>query len=459
MAEPKKLLIIDDEENMRHMLSVLLTKLGYHVDTAADGSIGLQMIKGAIYDFILCDLKMPHLGGMAFLEAARKDLDKTTVIVMSAYGSIETALDAMKLGAYDYISKPFKTDEVYLALKKAEERESLRRENRRLKARIRNIESNLGFAHMVGKSDAMQAVFTLAEKAAQYDATVLVSGESGTGKELVARGIHFEGTRANGPFIAVNCGGIPESLLESEFFGYRKGAFTGADKNRKGLFENADGGTLFLDEIGELPLGLQVKFLRVLQESEIRAIGDSKTRHVNTRIIAATSKDLDESVRQQTFRRDLFYRLNVLPIRIPSLRERLEDIPLLVDHFIQRVKQSMRGSIVGISSEAMSLLMHHPWPGNVRELENTIERAAILCEGSRLNLDDFPLLRNTKPSKLNLEALYNGYSLKEAQKAIEKHLITKALSETGGNRTKATQLLEISHPSLLAKIKAYDISL
>jgi len=459
MAEPKKLLIIDDEENMRHMLSVLLTKLGYHVDTAADGSIGLQMIKGAIYDFILCDLKMPHLGGMAFLEAARKDLDKTTVIVMSAYGSIETALDAMKLGAYDYISKPFKTDEVYLALKKAEERESLRRENRRLKARIRNIESNLGFAHMVGKSDAMQAVFTLAEKAAQYDATVLVSGESGTGKELVARGIHFEGTRANGPFIAVNCGGIPESLLESEFFGYRKGAFTGADKNRKGLFENADGGTLFLDEIGELPLGLQVKFLRVLQESEIRAIGDSKTRHVNTRIIAATSKDLDESVRQKTFRRDLFYRLNVLPIRIPSLRERLEDIPLLVDHFIQRVKQSMRGSIVGISSEAMSLLMHHPWPGNVRELENTIERAAILCEGSRLNLDDFPLLRNTKPSKLNLEALYNGYSLKEAQKAIEKHLITKALSETGGNRTKATQLLEISHPSLLAKIKAYDIPL
>ena len=457
MPDEKKLLIIDDEENMRHMLAVLLSKLGYRVDTAADGSVGLQMVKGAVYDFVLCDLKMPRMGGMDFLRAARNDLGSTTVIVMSAYGSIDTALEAMKLGAYDYISKPFKTDEVYLALKKAEERESLKRENLQLKERIRNIESHFTFARMIGKSAGMQAVFKLALKAAQYDTTVLISGESGTGKELIARGIHFEGTRSGGPFIAVNCGGIPENLLESEFFGYKKGAFTGADKSRKGLFENAEGGTLFLDEIGELPLTLQVKFLRVLQENEIRPIGDSKTRRINARIIAATSKDLYECVHQETFRRDLFYRLNVLPIKIPPLRERPEDIPPLSSHFIDRLKQSLNRDIDNISKEAMSLLLCHPWPGNVRELENTIERAAILSDGSILTPDSFPFLREKKPAEPALDNILDGYSLKKAQKVLEKHLITKALAETGGNRTKATQLLEISHPSLLTKIKAYDI--
>lgn len=457
MPDEKKLLIIDDEENMRHMLAVLLSKIGYRVDTAADGSVGLQMVRGAVYDFVLCDLKMPRMGGMDFLRAARNDLGSTTVIVMSAYGSIDTALEAMKLGAYDYISKPFKTDEVYLALKKAEERESLRRENLQLKERIRNIESHFTFARMIGKSTCMQAVFKLAVKAAQYDTTVLISGESGTGKELIARGIHFEGTRSGGPFIAVNCGGIPENLLESEFFGYKKGAFTGADKSRKGLFENAEGGTLFLDEIGELPLTLQVKFLRVLQENEIRPIGDSKTRRINARIIAATSKDLYECVHQETFRRDLFYRLNVLPIKIPPLRERPEDIPPLSSHFIDRLKQSLNRDIDDISKEAMSLLLCHPWPGNVRELENTIERAAILSDGSILTPDSFPFLRDKKPAEPALDNILDGYSLKKAQKVLEKHLITKALAETGGNRTKATQLLEISHPSLLTKIKAYDI--
>ena len=457
MHDEKKLLIIDDEENMRHMLAVLLSKLGYRVDTAADGSVGLQMLREAVYDFVLCDLKMPRMGGMDFLRAARKHLGSTTVIVMSAYGSIDTALEAMKLGAYDYISKPFKTDEVYLALKKAEERESLRRENLQLKKRIRNIESHFTFARMIGKSAGMQAVFNLALKAAQYDTTVLISGESGTGKELIARGIHFEGNRSGGPFIAVNCGGIPENLLESEFFGYKKGAFTGADKSRKGLFENADGGTLFLDEIGELPLSLQVKFLRVLQENEIRPIGDSKTRRINARIIAATSKDLYESVHQESFRRDLFYRLNVLPIKIPPLRERPEDIPPLSIHFIDRLRQSMKKDIDNISKEAMSLLLRHTWPGNVRELENTIERAAILSEGNILTPSSFPFLRETKPETPDIDTLLEGYSLKEAQKVLEKHLITKALAKTGGNRTKATQLLEISHPSLLTKIKAYDI--
>ncbi|MGE0084659.1 MAG: sigma-54-dependent transcriptional regulator [Desulfococcaceae bacterium] len=273
----KHLLIIDDEENMRHMLKALLGKSAYRVDTAADGYQGQQKVSCTHYDFILCDLKMPNMGGMEFMRAAKEHLAETTVIVMSAYGSIDTAIEAMKMGAYDYISKPFKTDEVLLTLKKAEERESLRRENVQLKQRIQTLEHSGSFAGMVGKSKAMQEVFHLAEKAALYSATVLITGESGTGKELIARAIHFKGERCQKPFVAVNCGSIPENLLESEFFGHRKGSFTGADRNRKGLFEEAEGGTIFLDEIGELPQSLQVKFLRVLQENEIRPLGDSKT--------------------------------------------------------------------------------------------------------------------------------------------------------------------------------------
>lgn len=459
MSGERRLLIIDDEENMRHMLTALLTKLGYRVDTAADGAVGLRMIREAAYDFILCDLNMPRMGGMDFLRSGKEDLGDTTVIVMSAYGSIDTAIEAMKLGAYDYISKPFKTDEVHLTLKKAEERESLRRENLRLRERIRTIEAGASFARMIGKSEAMQAVFKLARKAAQFDTTVLITGESGTGKELIARGIHFEGKRSAKPFLPVNCGGIPETLLESEFFGYRKGAFTGADKNRKGLFENAEGGSLFLDEIGELPLPLQVKFLRVLQENEIRPIGESKNRPINVRVIAATSKDLEEGISQDRFRQDLFYRLNVLPIRIPPLRERLDDIPLLTIHFIERVRLSMNTGVRGIAREAMPLLLRHSWPGNVRELENAVKRAAILADGAVLTPENFSFLREGPPPGKPLTRGFEGYSLKEAQRILEKHLITKALEETGGNRTRAVQLLEISHPSLLSKMKAYDIAL
>ncbi len=459
MSDEKKLLIIDDEENMRHMLAVLLAKLGYRVDSAPDGRAGLEMVRGTRYDFILCDLKMPRMDGMAFLRAGKDLLGGATVIVMSAYGSIDTALNAMKLGAYDYISKPFKTDEVYLALKKAEERENLRRENLALKARIRDIESPASFARMIGKSDAMQSVFALARKAAEYDATVLITGESGTGKELVARGIHMEGARSGASFVAVNCGGVPESLLESEFFGYRKGAFTGADADRKGLFENADNGTLFLDEIGELPLSLQVKFLRVLQENEVRRVGDTRTRPIDTRIIAATSKDLEKSICDDAFRQDLYYRLNVLPITIPPLKTRPEDIPLLTAHFIQRVNQTLKMEIEGISQKAVSMLMRHSWPGNVRELENAVKRAAILAEGPILSPEDFPFLM-AEPGELpGLPDAFNCYSLKKAQRVLEKHLITKALEKTGGNRTKATRLLGISHPSLLTKMRAYDIRL
>jgi len=457
----KRLLIIDDEENMRHMLTILLKKTGYLADTAADGQRALDMIGQAHYDFILCDLKMPNLDGMAFLKQGREKLESTTVIMMSAYGNIDTAIEAMKMGAYDYISKPFKTDEVYLTLKKAEERESLRRENILLKERIREIQESYHFGNMVGKSKGMQDVFHLASKAAQYNTTVLISGESGTGKELIAKGIHFQGERSQRPFIPINCGGIPENLLESEFFGYKKGSFTGADRNKKGLFEEANGGTLFLDEIGELPLTLQVKFLRVLQENEVMPIGESKPRSIDVRIIAATARNLEEDVKKGVFRQELFYRLNVLPIRLPPLRERIEDIPPLIRNFIAKFSKDMDKTISGVSPEALSLLLKYSWPGNVRELENALERAMILAEQDTLIAENFPaeLSRTTSLLQNSGHPVYDGYSLKEAQRELEKRIITKALTATGGNRTKASQLLEISHPSLLTKIKAYNIEL
>jgi two-component system response regulator AtoC len=455
----KQLLVIDDEANMRHMLSTVLKKAGYHVDTASDGQKGLQRVGETQYDFILCDIKMPKMDGMEFLQSARDLLGTTTVIMMSAYGSIDTAIEAMKMGAYDYISKPFKTDEVYLTLKKAEERESLKKENRLLKERIQKIEENLGFGNMVAKSKAMQSVFRLANKAAQYKTTVLILGDSGTGKELIAKGIHFKSERSKMQLVPVNCGGIPENLLESELFGYKKGAFTGADRNKKGLFQEADRGTIFLDEIGELPLALQVKLLRVLQENEIRPLGDSKSMKIDVRVIAATSKNLEEEVRNGNFREDLFYRLNVLAIKLPPLRERTGDISLLCDHFIRRFNEQLNKNIKHIAPGIISQMLAYHWPGNVRELENVIERAVVVAEESQLLPEHFsPEFRKNKSYDVPVDS-FEGLSLKNAQKTIEKNLITKALQETSGNRTHAARLLEISHPSLLTKIKAYEISL
>jgi two-component system response regulator AtoC len=373
---------------------------------------------------------MPNMSGMDFLKAARDKIRTTTVIMMSAYGTIDTAIAAMKLGAYDYISKPFKTDEVYLTLKKAEERESLKQENRQLKERIKKIEGNYNFGNLMAKSEAMQSTLRIAAKAAQYKTTVLV-----------------------------NCGGIPETLLESELFGYKKGAFTGADKNKKGLFQEADGGTIFLDEIGELPLALQVKLLRVLQENEIRMIGDSKSTKIDVRVIAATARDLGEEVKKGAFREDLFYRLNVLPIKIPPLRDRSEDIPLLCDHFIEQFNSRLNKKIEGIAPAAMSRLLEYSWPGNVRELENMIERALVLTEDPLLLSDHFPSELGQQFSGDHLDEIFDGHSLKAAQKLMEKKLITKALKKTEGNRTQAARLLEISHPSLLSKIKTYNIPL
>jgi len=456
---PKSILVIDDEENMCHMLTTVLSKAGYAVDSATNGREGIDKLDQQSFAFVLCDIKMPRMGGMDFLKAAGERLKGITVIMMSAYGSIDTAVEAMKLGAYDYISKPFKPDEVLLTLKKADERESLQRENRQLKEKISAIEGDYRFGKMIAQSSSMKPIFHLAKRAAQYDTTVLILGESGTGKELIARGIHFEGKRAGKNFVPVNCGGIPESLLESELFGYKKGAFTGADKDKKGLFQEADGGTIFLDEIGELPLSLQVKLLRVLQESEVRPVGGARADRVDVRVIAATAKDLAAEVELGNFREDLFYRLNVLTIELPPLSDRTEDIHMLCDHFLKRFNGRLKKAVESISPAAMSILLSHDWPGNVRELENTIERAVVLADGPILIPEYFPAAVLKKKDLSLCQSDFEGFSLKAAQKNLEKKMISRALQETGGNRTHAARLLEISHPSLLSKIKRYQIAL
>ncbi|ABW67581.1 sigma-54-dependent transcriptional regulator [Desulfosudis oleivorans] len=458
--EPKKnVLVVDDEENMRHMLAAMLTREGYQVETAANGAQALEMVAKQPFDFILCDIKMPRMDGLAFLAHRTEHFPDATVIMMSAYGTIDTAVEALKHGAYDYISKPFKSDEVLLALKKASERERLKRENIALRQQIATLGRGYTFGKIIAKSKAMQAVTDLITKVAAHDTTVLVTGESGTGKELVARSLHFNSPRAPNALIPVNCGGIPENLLESELFGHVKGAFTGADKNKTGLCEIAHKGTLFLDEIGELPASLQVKLLRLLQDREIRPVGASATRTIDIRIVAATARNLEADVAEGVFREDLFYRLNVLHIHLPPLRDRQEDIPLLIETFVQEFNKKLDKTITGLAPAALSRLLAHTWPGNVRELENLIERAVVLAEGDTITPDDLPPGFGTDSAGGPGDALagFDGYSIKAAQKIFEKRLIEKALAKTGGNRTRTSKLLEISHPSLLAKMKEYGI--
>jgi len=455
----KHVLIVDDEENMRHMLSALLTGEGYLVDTAADGQEAIGLLESGEFDFVLCDIRMPEMDGLAFLRAAESVEHGATVIMMSAFGSVDTALKAMKQGAYDFISKPFKTDEVALVLKKAEERERLRRENIFLKRKIAELEKKSGFGAMIGKSKAMQEVFTLAEKVAEHPTTVLITGESGTGKELVAAGIHAKSGRADKPFIAVNCGSVPENLLESEFFGYVRGAFTGADRDKKGLFEEAHKGTLFLDEIGELPASMQVKLLRVLQEQEIRPIGSAQRKKIDVRILAATARDISEEVQQGRFREDLLYRLNVINIQVPPLRMRSTDVPVLCDYFVKKFTKSLnRSDIEGVSHTAMQQLLAYAWPGNVRELENVLERAVILTEGRHILPENLP--ENIRGSRAcnAFDFLAGISSIKVGRRMVEERLIRQALETTQGNKSQAAQILEISYPSLLSKIKEYEVS-
>ncbi len=453
----KRILIIEDEANMRHMLEVLLRKANYEVKAAADGQEGLEVIEREGFHFILCDIKMPRMDGMAFLKSATDKLKDTTVIMMSAFGTVDTAIEAMKLGAYDYINKPFKTDEVLLTLKKAEEREGLKSENLKLRDQIQRIEKSYTFSNIVAKSKAMQSIFDLINKVADYKTTVLITGESGTGKELIARAIHFNGSRHNGPLVSINCGGIPETLLESELFGYKKGAFTDAWKDKIGRFEEAHNGTIFLDEIGELPTSLQIKLLRVLQGEEITPLGSTGTKKVDVRVIAATAKDLGQEIEKGHFRFDLYYRINVVNIYLPSLRERTEDIPLLTEHFVRLFNTKLKKDIKGVSPGVMERLMTYPWPGNVRELENVIERAILLAPGNTLEISDLPPTLKGDYS-LSSDHVPEGISsIKAASRILEKELIERALRKTGGNRTKAAKMLEISRPILISRIKEYGL--
>jgi two-component system, NtrC family, response regulator AtoC len=453
---PKRILIIDDEESFRHMLSVILKREGFEVETASDGEEGLQKVMMNTYEQVLCDIRMPRMDGLDFLKEVQKTGIDATLIMMSAYGTIDTALEAMKLGAYDYISKPFKPDEIILTLKKADERERLRKENERLR---KEVKKEYSFENIVSKNEKMQKIFEVVKKVAPYKSTILIMGESGTGKELVARALHYSSDRSHRPFIPVNCGAIPENLLESELFGHAKGAFTDAIRTKKGLFEEADGGTLFLDEIGELPLSLQVKLLRVLQDGEIRRVGEGKPIQVDVRIVAATAKELIKEVNEGRFREDLFYRLNVFPVHLPPLRERKEDIPLLANHFIKKFSQDLGKYVTGIHPRAIEALLNYRWFGNVRELENTIERAMVLADRSEIERENLPTEIQGFQENITLPSVpEEEYSIKKASKALEINLIQKALKRTKGNHTHASKLLEISHRALLYKIKEYGIA-
>ncbi len=453
----QNILIVDDDDSMRHVLSVILRDRGYEARAVSNGEEALKELVAREYDLVLSDVRMPKMDGLSLLQQIRERFPGLTVVVMSAYGNHDSALEAMKAGAYDYLSKPFKPDEVVLVLQKAEERERLQRENERLK---RQLGQAPGPEALVGSSEPMQELVRQIKKVAPVKATVLIMGESGTGKELVARALHQLSPRARMPFVAVNCGAIPENLIESELFGHVKGAFTDAIRAKKGLFSEAEGGTLFLDEVGELPLSLQVKLLRVLQEREIRKVGDSKSEKVDVRVVAATVRELPKLVAAGRFREDLFYRLNVVQLTLPPLRERPGDVELLARHFLDKYNERLgrQPPVAGIAPEAVRRLLAYRWPGNVRELENAVERAMVLCEGEWLGPEGFPepAAEASAPAAPSAEP-GNELSIKRATLALEEDFIRRALQRTRGNRTRAAELLEISHRALLYKLKEYGI--
>ncbi len=449
------ILIIDDEPGLRQTVSLILAEEGYQVHTASDGEEGLARARELDPDLILCDVRMPRLPGLEFLDKFRAENGRGMVVVMTAYGGLELAVEAMKHGAYDYLPKPFSPDQLVLTIKKAEEREALRTEVKRLREEVQ-IERR--YREIIAKAPAMTRALEVAFKVARHPSPVLITGESGTGKELVARLIHAESDRADGPFVPINCGAIPETLLESEMFGYVKGAFTGADRDKQGLFEAASGGTLFLDEIGEMSPALQVKLLRVLQESQVRRVGDTRVRNIDVRLISATNKNLEERTRQGEFRSDLYYRVAVVPIHLVPLRQRKEEVPLLVRHFMEQNNRRLHTQISGIDQEAMQHMLHYAWPGNVRELENTIERALVLAEGPRITPADLPTNVTSPLSVLDgVELPDDELSVKKHGAVLERRLIRMALERTGGNKTRASELLELSSRALLYKIREYGL--
>jgi DNA-binding NtrC family response regulator len=450
IMEERSILVVDDEPSLRHMLRLVLEKEGFEILEGENGQAAFALLEKRVPAVILCDIRMPGMDGIAFLRGAKARSIPSTVIMMSAYGTIDTALQCMKEGAYDYISKPFKPDEVVLTIRKAEERLRMAMENKRLKE---ELSRRVGERKLIYCSPAMENIMGAVERVADSLQPVLVTGETGTGKELVARAVHEMGGRRERPFVAVNCGAITPTLMESELFGHVKGAFTGADRDKPGLFQAAHKGTLFLDEVGELPLDLQPKLLRALQEGEVLRVGDAKPVKVDVRILAATAKDLTREKNERRFRDDLFYRLAVLDLHIPPLRERREDIPLLANHFLERIAAREGRQTPQVTGEALDVLLGYQWPGNVRELENLMEKTMIFCRSETIDLDSLPWETRRKRRERS-----EDYSLKQAVKRIEKEFIQKTLAATGGNRTRAAELLEISLRSLLYKMKDYEIS-
>jgi two-component system response regulator AtoC len=465
-----RVLVVDDEESLRHMLSLALSKDGYHVWTASSGKEGLDVLRqNQPFDICVTDVRMPGMDGLAFIEDAVRLGERAPVfIAMSAYGDEKLAVEALRRGAFDYISKPFAPEELSLKLRLVVERKALGKKEHQSggsgkNAAARNVSKVPGgLAEIITGAPAMQAIFRTVQKVAIHPTTVLITGETGTGKERIAGAIHKESPRAQRPFVAINCGAIPEALLESELFGHVKGAFTDANTDHVGLFEVASGGTLFLDEIAELPLPLQVKILRALQEKQIRKVGDNKDIAVDARVIAATAANLAAMVKEGHFREDLYYRLAVVSIHLPPLRERKEDIPLLVGHFARQLGQRLGLKNPEVTTEAMRILQTYQWPGNVRELENALERALVLSEGdgriTAVDLDErFDETSGPSPSAGDWPVNDDELSLKVVLPRVERVLIQKALDKTGGNRTRASSLLGISHRALLYKLKEYGI--
>lgn len=449
---PFDLLVIDDEESMRHLLGVVLSRAGYRVHTAADGEAGLAFLKAhpAVIR-VLCDVRMPRLDGLGFLGQLGALDRRVHTVMMSAYGSMDLAIEAMKQGATDYISKPFKNDELLLVFRKLEEREHLRRENEFLREAVKVAAPIPG---LVGASPQLQQVVSSLVRVAEVSSTVLLTGESGTGKEVVARAIHRQSPRSSKPFVAVNCAAIPENLLESELFGHVRGAFTGAVRSKKGLFEEADGGTLLLDEVGDMPLALQVKLLRALESREIRPIGGAHQKSVDVRVIAATASNLSQAVVEKRFREDLFYRLNVVELRLPPLREREGDVALLVAHFLAEHSVRTNRPVPRLSAEVEALLERYSWPGNVRQLQNVVERAVVLAKDGLVEVADLPS-ELQRQGRMTPED--GDLSIKRRLPALERSLIAAALEKSGGNRSQAAKLLEISYKALLYKIRDYDL--
>jgi two-component system response regulator AtoC len=458
----RRVLIIDDEEGIRIPLALFLEDEGYRAETAGNAEEALERVASASFDVIVSDVRMPGRSGLDLLPDLIRAQPDATILMMSAYGAVDQALEAVRLGAFDYLAKPFQPDELLLTIRKVEERETLRRENRRLR---RELDVGAESRPFVAASQAMREVYALVEKASEYKTTVLITGESGVGKEVVARAIHDLSGRAERPFIPINCAAIPETLIESELFGHARGAFTGADSARPGLFREADGGTLFLDEVAELPPAMQAKLLRVLQEEEVRPVGESKPTPIDVRILAATARPLEDDEGGKSFRRDLYYRLNVFRIHLAPLRERVDDIPLLADHFVAHKARRLGKEVPSIGAEVMAALRTYAWPGNVRELENTLERALILATGGQLTLDLFPFGAATLPAAPSGAVPAIGaesdedLSIKRRGRDLEQRLIRLALERTGGNRTRAASILEISTRALQYKIKEYGIEL